>query len=106
MLHRMPTFPATRTKIVALAARGRAPAIYNLREFADIGDPLGSRPGIRDAYDRAAPFADRTRARVIPGDRPHEQSTSFAPAIPVAATRPPGVDAPPSRPAPVHRTAP
>ena len=106
MLRRPTMFLATRTKIVALAARGGLPPIYNLREFVHIGGLLGCGPGIRDAYDRAAPFADRTLERVTPGDRPDEQRTAFAPGTGVATARFLDVAVPPSVVAPADGMAP
>ena len=64
-----PMFLAARTKIVSRAARGGLPAIYNLREFADIGGHLGYGPGIRDAYHREAPFANRAPRVRQPGSQ-------------------------------------
>ena len=44
-----PMFLAMRTKIVALAARGGVPAIYNQREFVEEGGLMSYGPSIRDA---------------------------------------------------------
>ena len=101
-----PMFLAARTKIVSRTARGGLPAIYNLREFADIGGHLGYGPGIRDAYHREAPFADRTLECVNPGVRPDAQPTVLAPAIGVATATSLGITVPPSMMALADRVAP
>ncbi len=89
MLRRRPTYPAMRTTIAALAARGRAPAIYNHAGFVDVGTLMGCGTGIRDAYDRSA-----------------EAPAAVAPATGVASARSPGIAMPGSVPARADRMAP
>jgi len=89
-----PMFLAMRTKIVALAARGGVPAIYNQREFVEEGGLMSYGPSIRDAYARAAVFADRILKGANPGDLPVEQPTKFSLAINVAAARSLGIAVP------------
>jgi hypothetical protein len=84
MLRRMPTFPAMRTTIAALAVRGRAPAIYNHAGFVDVGILMDCRTGIRGAYDRPAEapaaiaLASRFAAAGSPGVTMPRSETTFA----------------------------
>jgi hypothetical protein len=72
-----PRLRAMRTMIVAMAARGGAPAIYNHAEFVDVGILMDCGKGIRDAHDRSA-----------------EPPSAFAPASAHTAVRLPGVTMP------------
>ena len=66
----------------------------------------GLRAGNRDAYDRAALFADRTDDCVNPGDRPGDQPTRLALTIGVATARSHGITMPPSMKTLANRVAP
>jgi putative ABC transport system substrate-binding protein len=101
-----PMFLAMRTKIVALAARGGLPAIYNQREFVIVGGLMGCGPSIRHAYDRVARFADRTDGCVKPADLPGDQPSKFALTIGVATARLRAVTMPPSMTAPADSVVP
>ena len=87
-------FSALQTKIVAPAARGGLPAIYNLREFASDRDRMSHGPSIRDAYAGAATSADRVLEGANPADIPAVQPVRSARVINVATIRSLGAPVP------------
>ena len=54
-----PMFFAHRTRIVALAAKNRLPAVYGMREFVDAGGLMSYGLNIADNYRRAATYVDK-----------------------------------------------
>ena len=52
-------FFAHRTRIVALAAKNRLPAVYGMREFVDAGGLMSYGLNIADNYRRAATYVDK-----------------------------------------------
>jgi putative ABC transport system substrate-binding protein len=52
--------------VVALAARYRIPAIYDLREFPDVGGLMSNGPSESDAYRQVGRYA----GRILTGDKP------------------------------------
>jgi len=63
--------------LVALAARTRLPAMYPLREYAELGGLIAYGPSIPDLYRRAATYVDKILKGAKPGDLPVEQPTKF-----------------------------
>ena len=66
-----------RTRIIALAARHRLPAIYGYREFPDAGGLMAYGPNRYEMYRRAATYVDKILKGVKPADLPVEQPTKF-----------------------------
>jgi ABC-type uncharacterized transport system substrate-binding protein len=66
-----------RTRIVALAAKYRLPAVGEAREFADAGGLMTYGPRIEENFRRAAFFVDKILKGAKPGDLPVEQPTKF-----------------------------
>jgi putative ABC transport system substrate-binding protein len=66
-----------RMEIMELAARGRLPAMYEVRTFVDDGGFASYGPDLRESYRRAAAFVDRIVKGAKPGDLPVEQPTKF-----------------------------
>jgi putative ABC transport system substrate-binding protein len=66
-----------RTRIVALAASSRLPAMYGLREFPDEGGLMSYGPSFADLFRRAATYVDKILKGAKPSDLPVEQPTKF-----------------------------
>jgi ABC-type uncharacterized transport system substrate-binding protein len=54
--------------VVGLAARYQIPAIYDLREFPDVGGLMSNGPSESDAYRQVG----RYTGRILKGDKPAE----------------------------------
>jgi putative ABC transport system substrate-binding protein len=63
-----PTFTDSRAALVALVARHRLPAIYDLREIAEIGGLISFSGSIADAYRQAGVYT----GRILKGAKPAE----------------------------------
>ena len=70
-------FAAARTQIVTLAAYYQIAAIYDTREFVDVGGLMSYGPDIKDMYRRAASYVDKILKGIQPGDLPIEQPSKF-----------------------------
>ena len=66
-----------RKTIMSLAATTRVPAIYEAREFVDVGGLISYGPNIPALYRRAAAYVDKILKGAKPGDLPVEQPTKF-----------------------------
>jgi putative ABC transport system substrate-binding protein len=66
-----------RRHIVALAAKHRLPAMYNSREYVDIGGLMAYGASLRDLVRRAAVYVDKILKGAKPADLPVEQPTKF-----------------------------
>jgi putative ABC transport system substrate-binding protein len=72
-----PVFVGPRSQVVLLAARNRLPAVYGLREFAEVGGLMSYGPNIADQFRRAATYVDKILKGAKPGDLAVEQATKF-----------------------------
>jgi putative ABC transport system substrate-binding protein len=72
-----PMFFAQRARLVDLAARQRLPAMYNAREFVQIGGLIAYGASISDSYRSAASYVDKILKGAKPSDLPVEQPTKF-----------------------------
>jgi len=70
-------FGTERTRITALAAQARLPAVYAPREFVDDGGLMSYGPSIVDVYRNAGKFVDKILKGAKPADIPVEQPTKF-----------------------------
>jgi putative tryptophan/tyrosine transport system substrate-binding protein len=62
-----------RTRVVALAAQHRLPAVFDAREFADAGGLMAYGPHVPDNYRRAAVYVDKILKGAQPATLPVEQ---------------------------------
>jgi ABC-type uncharacterized transport system substrate-binding protein len=61
------------TRIVALAAKSRLPAVYGFREFPEAGGLMSYGTNLADQYRRTATYVDRILRGAKPADLPVEQ---------------------------------
>jgi putative ABC transport system substrate-binding protein len=66
-----------RKLIVDLAAKNRLPAMYNEREYANIGGFMSYAADLFDDFHRAATYVDKILKGAKPADLPIEQATKF-----------------------------
>jgi putative ABC transport system substrate-binding protein len=66
-----------RKRIVTFAAKSRLPAIYGVREFADVGGLLSYGANLADLSRRSAVYVDKILKGIKPSDLPVEQPTKF-----------------------------
>jgi putative ABC transport system substrate-binding protein len=66
-----------RSRITALAASSRLPAMYGFREFPDAGGLMSYGPSIALTFRRVATFVDKILKGAKPADLPVEQPTKF-----------------------------
>jgi putative ABC transport system substrate-binding protein len=71
------TLYAQRKRIVELAAKSRIPAIYEFKEFVEIGGLMSYGTNITDVYRRLALYVDKIFKGAKPGELPVEQPTNF-----------------------------
>ncbi len=66
-----------RTRLAALAAQSRLPAMYGLTEHAQVGGLMAYAPNFADLFRRAATYVDKILKGAKPADLPVEQPTKF-----------------------------
>jgi putative ABC transport system substrate-binding protein len=68
---------ANRIRIITHALGARLPAIYNNREYVEVGGLMSYGASYPDLFRRAAEYVDKILRGVKPGDLPVEQPTRF-----------------------------
>jgi putative ABC transport system substrate-binding protein len=89
-----PTFFEQRRRLVDLAERHRLPAMYNAREFVELGGLIAYGANILDLNRRTAIYADKILKGAKPSELPVEQPTKFELAINRKAAKTLGIDIP------------
>ena len=87
---------AYRSRITALAASSRLPAVYAAREFPDEGGLMSYGASVVLLFRRAATFVDKILKGAKPADLPIEQPTRFELVINVKVAKALGLTIPPS----------
>jgi putative ABC transport system substrate-binding protein len=95
------TFPspmlyAERRRLVELAARHRLPAMFNAREFVELGGLMAYGASIADLIRRSATYVYKILNGARPGDLPVEQPTKFELGINLRCAKTLGLAIPPS----------
>ena len=85
-----------RSRIAALAASYRLPAIYPSREYPDAGGLVSYGPSIVHLFRQAASFVDKILKGARPADLPVEQPTKIELVINVKVAKALGLTVPPS----------
>jgi putative ABC transport system substrate-binding protein len=91
-----PLFTAHRARIVELAATSRVPAIYAVRESAEVGGLMSYGPHYPDLLRRAGTYVDKILKGANPADLPVEQPTKFELVINLRTAKALGLTIPPS----------
>ena len=91
-----PLYISRRVQIVSLVMRDRLPAIYPLREFAEVGGLMTYGTNQRDEYRKMGIYTGRVLKGVKPAELPVEQSTKFEFVINLQTARALGLEIPPT----------
>jgi putative ABC transport system substrate-binding protein len=91
-----PMFFEQREKIVNLATRSRVPAVYEFREFVDVGGLMSYGTSIGHMYGRLASYVDKILKGAKPADLPIEQPTKFELIINLQTAKALGLTIPPA----------
>jgi putative tryptophan/tyrosine transport system substrate-binding protein len=85
-----------RRQIVGLALKNQLPAIYDSREFAEVGGLMSYGANLADIFRRAATYMDKILKGAKPSDLPVEQPTKFELVINLKAAKQIGLTIPPN----------
>jgi putative ABC transport system substrate-binding protein len=91
-----PVINSHRTKLVALAAKSRLPAMYPRLEFVEVGGLMTYSANITHLYHRAAVYVDKILKGAKPAELPVEQPTKFELLINLNAAKQIGLTIPPN----------
>jgi len=89
-------FVIHRTRLAALAAKGRLPSVFLIKEHVQAGGLMAYGPSLRDNFRRAATYVDKILKGAKPGDLPVEQPTKFELVLNVKAAKALGLTIPQS----------
>jgi putative ABC transport system substrate-binding protein len=91
-----PMFRQHRSRLVALEATSRLPAVHNDRAYVEAGGLLCYGANHPDGYRRAATYVDKILKGAKPADLPVEQPTTFELVINLKTAQALGLTIPPS----------
>ena len=89
-------FFSQRSKIVALAKRHSLPAIYEFRQFTEVGGLMSYGPSLARTFQKLGTYAALILKGAQPSDLPIQQPTAFELVINSATARALGIQIPPS----------
>ena len=72
-----PVYDVHRDKMVALVAAAAVPAIYQFRDFAEVGGLMSYDPDVVDAYRQVGVYTGKILKGAKPADLPIQQPTKF-----------------------------
>ena len=85
-----------RNEIVDFTAREHFPAVFQFREFVELGGLMSYGPNLRDMSRRAANYVDRVLKGAMPADLPIEQPTKFELVVNLRTATALGLEVPPT----------
>ena len=84
------------SRVVALAAEHRLPAMYLFGQFTNVGGLISYGPDLADLFRRVGGYVDNILKGIKPSDLPVEQPTKFELVINLKAAKALGLTVPPS----------
>jgi ABC-type uncharacterized transport system substrate-binding protein len=84
------------SRVVALAAEHRLPAMYLYGQFTNVGGLISYGPDLADLFHRAGSYVDNILKGTKPSDLPVEQPTKFELVINMKTAKALGLTVPPS----------
>ena len=96
LLLRSPLIVRQARRIAKLAVKNRMPAVYDDREFVDVGGLMSYGTDLTDLYRRAATYVDKILKGTKPADLPVEQPMKFELVINLKAAKQIGLTIPPN----------
>jgi putative ABC transport system substrate-binding protein len=93
---RSPLIVRETRRIAELAVKNRLPAVYDDREFVDVGGLMSYGTDLADLYRRAAVYVDKILKGAKPAELPVEQPTKFELIINLKAAKQSGLTIPPN----------
>jgi putative ABC transport system substrate-binding protein len=93
-----PVFIVHRTRITALAIKGRLPSVSAFRDYAEAGGLMAYSANFSELGIRTASYVDKILKGAKPGDLPIQQPTKFELVINLKTAKALGLTIPPSLP--------